>query len=325
MLNSIHYSAYPAGDNASFLFEEYRKLLIKNLIGYLEALEASTGLDLSEIDNKYKDLDISQKFSPSIFSLFSKLDQCCSQGFVPQIIDVLHQLKILQSKEILNSNFQLSSILTENWELDFVNKLRNDHFPNEKGDKTLMLPILSSNLSKYELIFSNLNQRIKALDIDFFEEINTYVTRLKLFNGKAIRGATSASVFGAIYLRLPKGDEDTGSYFAEHIIHETSHLHLDILLAFDKVVLNDDNEKFQAPIRIDPRPMFGIFHATFVLSRMVRLFQRLIKDGPQPEYVSKLEIFKKQFYQGLETVEKSAILTENGKRIKDTFIKTAEI
>jgi len=46
-------------------------------------------LDISEITNKYKDLDTTQKFAPSIFRLFSKLDYSCSQGFVPQIIDVL--------------------------------------------------------------------------------------------------------------------------------------------------------------------------------------------------------------------------------------------
>lgn len=151
------------------------------------------------------------------------------------------------------------------------------------------------------------------------------MTRLKLFNGKAIRGATSASVFGAIYLRLPASDENMDIYFAEHIINETSHLHLDILLAFDQIVLNEDTEKFQAPIRVDPRPMFGIFHATFVLSRMVRLFQRLLKDKFQPEYGQKLDMFKKQFYQGLETIDKHAILTENGKKIKDSFIKASEL
>ena len=71
--------------------------------------------------------------------------------------------------------------------------------------------------------------------------------------------------------------------------------------------------------------MFGIFHATFVLSRLVRVFQRIIKDTPKKAYIDRLETFRMQLDQGLETIEKNAVLTENGNRIKASFIKTAEI
>lgn len=325
MLDNKYYSALPVGEDAEVLFLEYRKLLIRNLIGYLNSIQTSLSLDISDIIDKYEHLEVSHKFSPAIFDLFSKLTYCSSLGDVPPIIDILYQLKILDEVEIYNSDFYISSILSESWERDFVNKLRLDHFPNEKGDTTLILPILNSNLNTYENIYSELSQQLKRVDIDLYQEISTYVTRLKLFNGKAIRGATSASVFGAIYLRLPKDTENAEVYFTDHIVHEASHLHLDILLAFDKIVLNEDAEKFQAPIRIDPRPMFGIFHATFVLCRMIRVFQRIISEKPKKEYIDRLYIIRKQFDQGLETIEKHAILTMKGKLIKGSFIEAAEI
>lgn len=325
MLDNNFYSASPAGEKAALLFHEYRKLLQTNMLGYLRSIQISLGLDISLLIQKYEKLDTSQKFSPAIFHLFSKLNHSANQGEVPAIIDVLHQLNILEEREILNSEFRFSTILTESWETDFVNKIRSEHIPSKSGEKTLVLPILSPVLSTYQGLFSNLKAQLKQIDFDFYQELESYVTRVKLFNGKALKAATSASVFGAIYLKLPPVTENSEAYFADHIIHETSHLHLDILLAFDKIILNEEAEKFQAPIRIDPRPMFGIFHATFVLSRMVRLFQRIIKDTPKQDYIDRLDTFRSQFDMGLTTIEKHAILTENGQIIKSSFIKAAEI
>jgi hypothetical protein len=325
MIETNCYSAFPAGDKADLLFQEYRKLLLTNMLGYLRSIQSSLGLDISLLIEKYEKLDLAQKFSPAIFSLFAKLAQCSEQGEVPAIIDILHQLNILEEKEILNSEFQLSTILTEKWESDFVAKIRSEHIPNKSGEKTLVLPILSPVLAVYRKLFSNLKEQIRQIDFEFYQELDFYVTRVKLFNGKGLKAVTSAAIFGAVYMRLPPEDENLEAYFADHIIHETSHLQLDILLAFDKIVLNDEAEHFQAPMRIDPRPMIGIFHATFVLSRMVRLFQRIIKDTPKQEFINRLDTFKKKFDQGLETIEKKSILTENGQRIKDSFIQTAEI
>lgn len=325
VLDNKYYSASPAGLNADNLFKEYRNLMLLNLVGFLRSVQNALPLDISLIIDKYEKLSTKKKFSPAIFSLCSQIVQVANQGNVPSIIELMHKFKILKLEEILDSKFRLSSILTESWESDFVNTIRNEHIPNKNGEHTLILPIISPNLIQYEMEFKNLKDHIKRIDFDFFQELETYVTRLKLFNGKALKAATSASVFGAIYLKIPPSNENQNHYFFEHIIHETSHLQLDILLAFDKIILNDEVELFKSPIRVDPRPMFGIFHATFVLSRMVRLFQRIIKENKNNELIDRLDIFRKQFEEGLKTIELQAVLTENGKRIKDTLILTAEI
>ena len=325
MIENKLFTAFPAGENASHLLREYRALMISNLVGYLKAIQSSLVIDISFIISKYEQIDVSKNFSPAIFNLFSKLSVACTKGEIPLIIDVLHKLKLLNLGNILNSEFELTTILTEDWELDFVNKIRIEHIPGKSGDATVILPIINPDLSAYAKIIADLKVKTKRVDNEFYLEIENYVTRIKLFNGKALKAATSASVFGAIYMNLPPKNESIEVYFAEHIIHETSHLHLDILLAFDKMLLNDEREKFNAPIRIDPRPMFGIFHATFVLSRMVRLFQRIMKDTNNKEYKKRLDVFRRQFDNGLETIEKYAILTKNGQRIKKSFIEAAEI
>jgi len=275
MLDNKFYTAQPAGDNATLLYQEYRKLLLTNMLGYLRSIQTSLGIDISLLIQKYEELDSTQRFSPAIFNLFSKLTHSANQGEVPAIIDALHLLNMLDENEILKSEFRFSTILTENWETDFVNKIRSEHIPSKSGEKTLVFPILSPDLSLYQGLFSNLKAQLKQIDFDFYQELESYVTRVKLFNGKALKAATSASVFGAIYLKLPPETENSEAYFADHIIHETSHLHLDILLAFDKIILNQEAEKFQAPIRIDPRPMFGIFHLCSIFIKNSTIIKHL--------------------------------------------------
>ncbi|MCW3127770.1 MAG: hypothetical protein JWO03_3428 [Bacteroidetes bacterium] len=318
-LDSSLFTALPAGDNAEILFFEYRKLVLLNMLGYLKSIQNALDIDISFIINKYEILDPRKKFSPALFELFSKLPIVAKQGAVPAIIDVLHRLNCLTEHDIFDAQCRVSTILTENWETEFVYKLRNEDIPSKSGSKILILPILTPNISTYSEMLSDLKDEIAAVDSGFNSEISAFVTRLKMFNGRALKASTSASVFGAIYLNTPPQDENAQAYFADHIIHETSHLCLDILLAFDRLILNDESEKFEAPIRIDPRPMFGIFHATFVLSRMIRLFQKIANN--RTEYLDRLELFKAQFDKGIDTIEKHARLTENGERVKDSFAK----
>lgn len=42
-------------------------------------------------------------------------------------------------------------------------------------------------------------------------------------------------------------------------------------------------------------------------------------------YFIKLDIFRKQFDQGMETIEKYAILTEHGSLINNSFAVTTEV
>lgn len=122
---------------------------------------------------------------------------------------------------------------------------------------------------------------------------------------------------GTVYLAIPSGSIPEQVYFCEHIIHETSHLHLHTLFAIDPIVLNRPNERYTAPIRPDPRPMYGIFHATFVLSRMVRLFM-LLSEGASffEEY---FHLFLKRFLNGYQTVTQFGKLTPLGEKIVESY------
>lgn len=322
-----HFTALPAGDSSKFLAYEFRKLLILNITGYLKSIQSSIPtVDISHILEKYQKVDTTKNFSPTIYSAFTRLVLNSASGNLVSILDVINKLNIIADSEIYNSKFSISGILTEDWEVDFVNKIRSEKISAVNSNLPVVFPILDLNISELENSIFNSLSLLQSIDFDFFQEIDSYLTRIKLFVGKGISASTSASAFGAIFLATPKTSENSDYYFTEHIVHETSHLQLEILHAVDKLVLNNDSERFKSPVRTDPRPIIGIFHATFVLSRMVRVFKRIIKDSGSNSHIREsLDLFLRQFDEGLEAIEKNAKLTEYGNLIKQSLPLAAEI
>jgi HEXXH motif-containing protein len=66
---------------------------------------------------------------------------------------------------------------------------------------------------------------------------------------------------------------------AEVLAHETAHSLLFGLTLDETLVRNPDDQLFKSPLRLDPRPMDGIFHATFVSARMAYAMERLANSG----------------------------------------------
>lgn len=62
---------------------------------------------------------------------------------------------------------------------------------------------------------------------------------------------------------------------AEVLAHESAHSFLFGLTIEEPLVRNPDEELFSSPLRDDPRPMDGIYHATFVSARMAFAMERL--------------------------------------------------
>jgi HEXXH motif-containing protein len=167
---------------------------------------------------------------------------------------------------------------------------------------------------------------IKEVDEGSYEEIQEYTSHIVLFDGLVLVGITSMRAFGKIYIRIPEQDlseEEKVAYYIEHIVHEGAHLHLHGIMMHARLVLNSDEERFPAPIRADLRPMYGIFHATFVLSRMARVFRKWNEasglDVAHTEYEKALS----RFERGYETVARHARLTEAGKKVVATLRQAA--
>lgn len=113
---------------------------------------------------------------------------------------------------------------------------------------------------------------------------------------------------------------------AEVLAHEAGHSLLFGLTIEEPLVLNDDDELFASPLRPDPRPMDGIYHATFVSARMAWAMESLAGSGllsPADQKHARDEAAKDRanFLAGWETVAQHGRLSATGAQIMENAFR----
>jgi hypothetical protein len=158
-------------------------------------------------------------------------------------------------------------------------------------------------------------------DPDLAGEIRALLRQIVLAAGSkdpktmTFDGASSFMLWGAIIINADRNDGAIG--MVQMLAHESAH---NLLFGFstDEVLVeNSPEELFSSPLRRDPRPMDGIYHATFVTARMYRVVHRLIESGildaagiekARKDLAENARLFK----QGIETVQKFGKLSPLG-------------
>ncbi len=134
-------------------------------------------------------------------------------------------------------------------------------------------------------------------------------------------GASSLEYWGAIVLNTAVKKTDLQVF--EMIAHESGHNTLFALSPDEFFVYNTDDERHASPLRDDPRPLDGIYHATFVTARMHYAISRLAASGQivtveeQREAVRLLELYRNNFDAGYDVLSRHARYTPSGKNIMD--------
>ncbi|AHF00124.1 aKG-HExxH-type peptide beta-hydroxylase [Thioalkalivibrio paradoxus] len=93
----------------------------------------------------------------------------------------------------------------------------------------------------------------------------------------SFQGGSHYQLWGALFLNAEYHDSPLA--LAEVIAHESAHSLLFGFCIEEPLVFNKDEELYPSPLREDPRPMDGIYHATFVSARMHWAMSRLLDSG----------------------------------------------
>lgn len=128
-------------------------------------------------------------------------------------------------------------------------------------------------------------------------------------------GISSFCLWGAIFMNAE--GHKTALEVLQTLVHESSHMHLFGVALDSPLVLNDDDERHKSPLRLDPRPMDGIYHAVYVSARMHYALTRLLESGVlsaanEEEARAACVAHVKAFREGLATVEAEGKLTKLG-------------
>jgi HEXXH motif-containing protein len=128
-------------------------------------------------------------------------------------------------------------------------------------------------------------------------------------------GASSFMLWGGIVLNV--AEHATSIQMVQALAHESGHNLLFGLAADGPLVDDDDTRLHPSPLRADPRPLDGIYHATFVCARIHEALARLLASGildggARAEAERALETHARLFAQGLDTLDAHARLTPLG-------------
>ncbi len=131
-------------------------------------------------------------------------------------------------------------------------------------------------------------------------------------------GVSSFLLWGATVLEVRS--YKSAIQMVQTLAHESGHNLLFGLCADGPLHQNDEHQRYVSPLRVDPRPMDGIIHATYVTARMHQSVQRLLDrgtlDGAQAEEARAANaINARNFAMGLGTLEEHAKLTPLGEAV----------
>src|SRR5262249_28425025 len=113
-------------------------------------------------------------------------------------------------------------------------------------------------------------------------EIRSLVSEIVFVSGapnasSRFHGATSFFCWGALFLNADAYRSLVK--LINGLCHEGTHVYLFALSLGDSFVDNRDDEVHPSPLRADPRPLDGTFHATYVSARMHYALSHVIASG----------------------------------------------
>ncbi len=143
-------------------------------------------------------------------------------------------------------------------------------------------------------------------------------------------GSSSYMLWGATLLNA-RGQTNVLDT-AQALAHESGHNLLFGVCHSGSLVENPDEELFSSPLRADPRPMDGVFHATYVVARMHQTVSRLLESGAlegpaEDAAIADLALHRRNFAAADQVVREGARLTPLGAEVIESaraYMATAD-
>jgi len=125
---------------------------------------------------------------------------------------------------------------------------------------------------------------VQKVDDSFYNEIQLFIKEILISKKMPPVQGSSTDIFGAIYFNYEVISSNVIDAF-ERLTHECAHLYLYTIYFEDDLIKNDPSEKYFHALRKDPRPLISVYHACFVLGRMVFLLHKLIEKVQKKDII----------------------------------------
>lgn len=299
--------ALPILGRALSLRTPFHKSLIESLKYLLEVcVEVIPPNLFSEATQKLASLNPESKFSGFLSLIHTDFFNAVDQQDVEKVNRIVERLG--------SDHFQLQETTYINMSdvNDYYSPLVKKICSQEILNKTHFLPLSSEEFKRAENSFRRGIEVYKESSPDFFEEFQHLVGEILILKAEGIKGGSSFDLFGMIHMcYLDKWEKVTD--IVHFLVHEQSHLYVHLLAKDDPLVLNY-SEMHEAPLRVEKRPLIGIYHAVFVLARMQYVLRKALSHNVIPDsekvYCEETsDYFRKRCQFGLVTLKEHAQMT----------------
>jgi hypothetical protein len=314
-LDDHWFTSEPSAEVARALAMAWRQFWQRQSRLALEAASEGVNRNVSGLLECVDTLDLNRRLSPRIIARLAALMDAMSHEDGYGVFDTLQAWIGDKPEQWYIDECLLESVATQDWEGPLLREIRSTQVAGVASLECF--PLLEEDLTPYKNALMQALDLIQQVDQEMHAEIQAHVGMIKLFDGRGIEGLSTPKAFGAIWLKAP-GHENALAWFLEHLVHECSHLHLNAMMAFDPLLKNPV-EINRSPIRPDPRPMFQVLHATFVLSRNLRVHSRLHARFPELNLGNALKEFSSQLESGLAVLKEFMKPTRCGQKLLDSL------
>ncbi|WP_030871097.1 aKG-HExxH-type peptide beta-hydroxylase [Streptomyces sp. NRRL F-2747] len=316
----ILFGAHPDRARAARLRRSINGVLANDLRVYVNSAAKRLPNSAAAAAAALEGLDVTRKLNPLLFTLHWQLNEGLRTQRPGAVSAALGRLaRVATDGELYGDGFRVETMDWDVIDAEAASFFTGADGPrSERGGLVEIAPVTPAELGTGKVWVSQALDALRELDPELHEEFYELVSRLRLVHGSVIRGATSSRCWGLNYLRVPDPGAESAepvNYFLDHLVHESGHLMLHALMSADPLLKNPFEARHSAPIRRDARPLYGVFHATFVLSRISRVLARHTAADPRPVTRALRDESVQRFRKGYETIIEHADLTDAGRMV----------
>jgi len=313
----------PAENRVREALSLHSQKIAQSAIYLLNVMREQTQFDAPGWKQASERLRHSYRFHPEIHFIHNHLIRTMRANDVVQSDQVARHLIATVNASTDRGDLCVDSIGADHWEATAIGEAVRAAKVDTNGAASAEA-LKGDVLAVQRDFIRNSSDLLQRCHPEMYDEIRALVWTVKLFVGRVTQGLTDTRVFGEIYIRVPRSHVDPVFYYAEHMVHEASHLYLNCLMAQDPIVLNQGSEMFPSPLRKDPRPMYAVFHATFVAARMALTFRKIFQNIGGNDCLKILAEVLDEAIRGVSTVKKLGQLTVMGWKLLVSIEKSID-
>ena len=275
----IDFKFPPCGIRAKAIDQKMRCSLAESLDDIATQISGQIDFDVRAMSHLIERLNQGDKFPPSTFAIYTELVLALDSGDIDSATQLL---KELVQECAQNQNWQLLALddskLTAHV-ARYINLMDAD--PRARFGIFSPTPEKASIFRKrFKCSYDLLSAAIPELAAEF----DALVSQIIMVAGDdaptaeyRFDGGSSYMLWGGLFLNASSHENEVA--LIEVMAHESAHILLFGFASDEALVNNNDDELYQSPLRVDLRPMDGIYHATYVSARMHWAMSKLLASG----------------------------------------------